>query len=71
MSSRFSSNIYLLCINFQIVFVLGDLSSGGMKQRHPDHISVFLYLLLRRDKLSSDTLHVEYFERKLILQEFG
>lgn len=70
MSSRFSSNIYLLCINFQIVFVLGDWSSGGMKQRHPDHISVFLYLLLCRDKLSSDTVHVEYFERKLILQEF-
>lgn len=42
-----------------------------MEQRHPDRISVFLYLLFCRETLSPDTLYVEYFERKLILQEFG
>ena len=48
----------------------GDWSSGGMEQRHPDHISVFWYLLSYSHKLSPDTLYLEYFERKLILQEF-
>lgn len=41
-----------------------------MKHRCPDHISVFWYLLFYRDKLSPDTLYLEYFEMKLILQEF-